>query len=62
MTAAAAIGTTQADVDVFVVRLVKAYRELRDKWSKAAAAVTAAAAARAVVAGATQQTAGQPEG
>lgn len=38
MTAAAALGTTQQDVDVFVVRLVKAYQELKDKWTKAAAA------------------------
>lgn len=36
MTAAAALGTTKADVDVFVVRLVRAYKELQAKWRRAA--------------------------
>ncbi|WIA16718.1 hypothetical protein OEZ85_013372 [Tetradesmus obliquus] len=36
MTAAAALGTTKADVDVFVVRLVRAYKELQVKWRRAA--------------------------
>jgi O-phospho-L-seryl-tRNASec:L-selenocysteinyl-tRNA synthase len=44
MTAAAALGTTREDVDVFVVRLLRAYKELRDKWSKLAAAKATAQA------------------
>jgi len=32
LTAAAALGGTHAEVDVFVTRLVKAYLELRRKW------------------------------
>jgi O-phospho-L-seryl-tRNASec:L-selenocysteinyl-tRNA synthase len=36
VTAAAALGTSKEDVDVFVVRLVKAYRELQAKWRTAA--------------------------
>uniref|UniRef100_A0A383VZ09 O-phosphoseryl-tRNA(Sec) selenium transferase n=1 Tax=Tetradesmus obliquus TaxID=3088 RepID=A0A383VZ09_TETOB len=36
MTAAAALGTTKADVDVFVVRLLRAYKELQEKWRRAA--------------------------
>lgn len=43
LTAAAALGTTQQDVDVFVGRLVRAYRELQDKWTKAAAAACTSA-------------------
>lgn len=38
MTAAAAVGGTKQEVDVFVGRLVKCYNELRSKWSRAAAA------------------------
>jgi O-phospho-L-seryl-tRNASec:L-selenocysteinyl-tRNA synthase len=47
MTAAAALGTTKEDVDVFVVRLVRAYKELQDKWSKHAARAAADAPAQA---------------
>lgn len=36
MTAAAALGTTKADEDVFVVRLLRAYKELQAKWRRAA--------------------------
>jgi O-phospho-L-seryl-tRNASec:L-selenocysteinyl-tRNA synthase len=45
LTAAAALGATREDVDVFVVRLVRAYKELKDKWSKHAAQAAAAAEA-----------------
>jgi O-phospho-L-seryl-tRNASec:L-selenocysteinyl-tRNA synthase len=37
LNAAAAIGGSRQEVDVFVGRLVKAYRELQDKWSIAQA-------------------------
>lgn len=32
MNAAAALGGSRQEVDVFIARLVKAYRELQDKW------------------------------
>lgn len=33
LTAAAAIGGTHAEVDVFIARLMKAHEELRSKWA-----------------------------
>jgi O-phospho-L-seryl-tRNASec:L-selenocysteinyl-tRNA synthase len=37
MNAAAAIGGSKQEVDVFLGRLTKAYRELQDKWQTGAA-------------------------
>lgn len=40
LNAAAAIGGNRQEVDVFVGRLLKAYRELQDKWAMAQAGGT----------------------
>ncbi|KAF6259689.1 selenocysteine synthase [Scenedesmus sp. NREL 46B-D3] len=45
LTAAAALGTTNEDVDAFVVRLVRAYQELQGKWRRAAAGAALGATA-----------------
>jgi O-phospho-L-seryl-tRNASec:L-selenocysteinyl-tRNA synthase len=46
MNAAAALGGSKQEVDVFVGRLAKAYRELQDRWSAQQAAAAAAPGTR----------------